>query len=124
MLGLIFGPVAAEALTEPLILKIMPALAMPAPALALGWMVANESAQPDASRRADDRSGTEKGVHDMTPLALMVVCTALVFLASALIGLQIGRLLGPAYDGPRTVSWAWRFVVGAARWCCFSGRLH
>ena len=42
VLGLIFGPVAAEALTEPLILKIRPALAMPAPALALGWMVAND----------------------------------------------------------------------------------
>lgn len=42
MFGLIAGPVAAEALTEPLILKIMPVLDARGVGLALGWSVTND----------------------------------------------------------------------------------
>lgn len=42
LFGALFGPVAAEALTVHLILKLIPSLAMPAPAIILGWMVAND----------------------------------------------------------------------------------
>lgn len=40
--GVVFGPVVAEALTEHMILAMMPGLSMPLPALALGWMAAND----------------------------------------------------------------------------------
>ncbi len=41
-LGLLAGPIVAEALTEPLILKVMPVLDMRGMALVVGWMVAND----------------------------------------------------------------------------------
>lgn len=41
-LGLLAGPIMAEALTEHLILKIIPLLDMRGVALTLGWMVAND----------------------------------------------------------------------------------
>lgn len=42
MFGLVAGPIAAEALTEPLILKIMPLLDKRGVGLALGWSVTND----------------------------------------------------------------------------------
>lgn len=40
--GLIAGPIAAEALTEPLILKVLPLLDRRGVGLVLGWMVTND----------------------------------------------------------------------------------
>lgn len=40
--GVTMGPLIAEALTVHLVLKIIPTLALPAPALILGWMMAND----------------------------------------------------------------------------------
>lgn len=40
--GLLAGPIAAEALTEPLILEIMPVLDKRGVGLALGWTVTND----------------------------------------------------------------------------------
>ena len=40
--GVTMGPIIAEALTVHLVLKIVPALAMPVPAIILGWMMAND----------------------------------------------------------------------------------
>lgn len=42
MFGLIAGPIAAEALTEPLVLKVLPLLDKRGVGLALGWMVTND----------------------------------------------------------------------------------
>lgn len=41
-LGLVAGPIVAEALVVPLVLKILPLLDMRGVSLALGWMVAND----------------------------------------------------------------------------------
>ncbi len=41
-LGLVAGPIVAEALVEPIVLKILPLLDMRGVSLALGWMVAND----------------------------------------------------------------------------------
>ena len=41
-LGLVAGPIVAEALTQGVILAVMPVLDMRGVALALGWMVAND----------------------------------------------------------------------------------
>lgn len=41
-LGMLAGPIMAEALTEHLILQIVPVLDMRGVALTLGWMVAND----------------------------------------------------------------------------------
>lgn len=41
-LGLFAGPIVAEALTGPVILKVVPVLDMRGVALAVGWMVAND----------------------------------------------------------------------------------
>lgn len=41
-LGLFAGPIVAEALTGPVILKMVPVLDMRGVALAVGWMVAND----------------------------------------------------------------------------------
>ncbi len=41
-LGIVAGPIAAEALTQGIVLKVIPALDMRGVALALGWMVAND----------------------------------------------------------------------------------
>ncbi|ADK99377.1 hypothetical protein [Brevundimonas subvibrioides] len=41
-LGIVAGPIAAEALTEGIVLKIIPALDMRGVALTVGWMVAND----------------------------------------------------------------------------------
>lgn len=40
--GLLAGPVSAEALVEPVALKLIPALDMRGVSLVLGWMVAND----------------------------------------------------------------------------------
>ncbi|WP_295709069.1 hypothetical protein [uncultured Brevundimonas sp.] len=40
--GVTMGPIIAEALTAHLVLKVIPTLAMPVPALVLGWMMAND----------------------------------------------------------------------------------
>jgi urea transporter len=40
--GVTMGPIIAEALTVHLVLKIIPTLAMPFPAIMLGWMMAND----------------------------------------------------------------------------------
>lgn len=42
LLGILAGPIVAEALTYGVILKVMPSLDMRGVALALGWMVAND----------------------------------------------------------------------------------
>lgn len=41
-LGLVAGPIVAEALVVPLVLKVLPLLDMRGVSLALGWMVAND----------------------------------------------------------------------------------
>lgn len=42
LFGILAGPIAAEALTEPLILKVMPLLDKRGVGLALGWTVTND----------------------------------------------------------------------------------
>lgn len=42
IVGVLAGPIAAEALTEGIVLRIVPALDMRGVALTVGWMVAND----------------------------------------------------------------------------------